>query len=66
MDGVACTEMAENPVPSLRRLRVLLSLFMALRERTCRQASIAGEMFASAQFIVEAADDDLAETVGAP
>ncbi|MCP3878500.1 MAG: hypothetical protein GY701_08945 [Sulfitobacter sp.] len=66
VDGVACTELVGNSVLSLGGLRELLSLFMALRERTSRQATIAGEMIATTQSNVEAGDDDEAETVGVP
>ena len=63
VDGVACTELAGNSVLSLRGLRELLSLFMALRERTCRHPTMTGEMIATAQCNVEVADDDQAERV---
>ena len=40
VDGVACTELAGDSVLSLRGLRELLGLFMALRERTRRQTAV--------------------------
>jgi hypothetical protein len=48
VDGVACTELAGDSVLSLRGLHELLGLFVALRERTGRQAAIAGEMITTA------------------
>ncbi len=66
VDGVVCTELAGDSELSLRGLRELLSLFMVLRERTCRQTTIASEMIAPAQSNVEAGDDDQAKTVGVP
>jgi hypothetical protein len=64
VDGVACTELAGDSVLSLRGVHELLGLFMALRERTGRQAAIADEMITTAQSNGETVDDDQAETVG--
>lgn len=66
VDGVACTELAGDSLLSLRGLHELLGLFTALRERTGRQTTIAGEMIAAAQSNGETVDDDQAEAVGVP
>jgi hypothetical protein len=66
VDDVACTELAGDSVLSLRGLRELLRLFMALRERIGGQAAVADEMITTAQSNGEAVDDDQAETVGVP
>ena len=64
VDGVAGTELVGDSEITLRGLHELLDLFTALRERTGRQATSAGEMIKIAQSKEEAVDDDQAETVG--
>jgi hypothetical protein len=66
VDGVAGTELGGDSVFSLRGLHELLALFMALRARTGRQATMSGEMIETAQSNGEAVDDDQAETIGVP
>jgi hypothetical protein len=60
VDGIACTELAGDSELSLRGLRELLNLFMALRERADRQAVAAGEMIPTARSKAEAVDDQAA------
>jgi hypothetical protein len=66
VDGVACAELAGDSVFTLHGLHELLGLFLALRKRTGRQTTFAGEMITTAQSNGEAVDDDQATRVGVP
>jgi len=59
VDGIACTDLNGDSEISVHGLKELLSLFMALRERT----DVDSEMIATEQSTVEV-DDDEATTVG--
>ena len=54
VDGIACTDLNGDSEISLRGLKELLSLFMALRVRM----DDGGEMIATEQSTVEAGDDE--------